>query len=101
MWFSEGGSVPDRVPAPDRERDLVLFKYDTCPYCGRVFAKLNALGMQIPMRDIHREAAARTELLEKTGRTTVPCLFVDGEPLFESLDIVAWLDAYAKAGFAR
>jgi glutathione S-transferase len=27
-----------------------------------------------------------------TGRGTVPCLFVDGAPMFESAEIVAWLE---------
>ncbi|MBW1881075.1 MAG: glutathione S-transferase domain-containing protein [Deltaproteobacteria bacterium] len=30
--------------------------------------------------------------MERTGRTQVPCLFVDGEPMFESLDIVDWFE---------
>ena len=28
-----------------------------------------------------------------TGRATVPMLKIDGEPMFESADIVAWLRA--------
>jgi hypothetical protein len=30
--------------------------------------------------------------LEKTGKSTVPCLYIDGIPLFESLDINQWLE---------
>lgn len=29
---------------------------------------------------------------QKTGRTTVPCLYIDGAPLFESRDICQWLE---------
>lgn len=28
---------------------------------------------------------------QKTGRSTVPCLYIDGNPLFESADIITWL----------
>jgi len=28
----------------------------------------------------------------KTGRTTVPCLYIDEEPMFESRDICEWLE---------
>lgn len=28
---------------------------------------------------------------EQTQRTTVPCLYIDGKPLFESRDICQWL----------
>ena len=33
----------------------------------------------------------RKDLKEKTGRTQVPCLFIDDVPMFESADIIAWL----------
>lgn len=91
-------SARSSVPTPDRDRKLVLYKYDTCGYCGRVFRKLDALGMEseVELRDIWEDPQARKELADVTGRTTVPCLFIDGVPLHESLDIVAWLDAYAK-----
>ena len=85
------------VPAPDRPRELVLYKFDTCPYCVRVFRALDALGVAVAMEDVRIDPSARWALQQATGRTTVPCLFVDGEPLFESLDIVAWLEAYAGA----
>lgn len=85
------------VPAPDRPRELVLYKFDTCPYCVRVFRALEALGVAVAREDVRTDPAARLFLQQATGRTMVPCLFVDGEPLFESLDIVAWLEAYAAA----
>jgi glutaredoxin len=91
-------SVPSSVPAPDRERELVLFKFDSCPYCRRVQVHVEALGLgdQVKQRDTLMDPEARAELAAATGRTQVPCLFVDGEPLFESADINAWLDAYAR-----
>jgi glutaredoxin len=96
-WFSSARPVPDSVPSPDRPRDLVLYKYDTCPYCLRVMRAIERLGLTVATRDTVREPGARAELADRTGRTQVPCLFVDGEALFESADIVAWLEAYAAA----
>jgi glutaredoxin 3 len=83
------------APTPDRDRALVLYKYDTCPYCQRVFRKIAALGLSVPTRDVNTEAGARQELFEATRRSQVPCLFIDGVPLFESADIMEWLEAYA------
>jgi glutaredoxin len=97
FWQPSEGSVPTHVPSPDRPRDLVLYKYDSCPYCQRVMRALPGLGLEIAMKDTLTTPGVRDELLSKTGRTQVPCLFVDGEALFESADILAWLGAYAKA----
>lgn len=100
-WFDFLGSsprtVPAHVPAPGGERELVLYKFDACPYCMRVMRALAKLDLQVTMRDTRREPEARRELVEATGRTQVPCLFIDGEPLFESSDIMAWLEAHAEA----
>lgn len=71
--------------------DLVLFKFDSCPYCRRVAMVINELQLDIPTRDTRQEFSAQDELYEKTGRTQVPCLFIDGQPMFESLDIINWL----------
>lgn len=100
FFFTRTAAVPQHVPAPDQDRDLVLFKYDACGYCQRVMAVLRDLELSVELRDTLLERAHRAELAERTGRTQVPCLFVDGEPLFESADIVAWLDAYAKRAAA-
>ena len=35
----------------------------------------------------------RERLIRDGGKLQVPCLFIDGKPLYESDDIVAWLRA--------
>jgi glutaredoxin len=96
--FSASGTVPRGAPSPDEPHELVLYKYDSCPYCRRVMRAIEGLGLEVPTADIMMDRANRTELQAKTGRTTVPCLFIDGTPLFESLDIIAWLEAYSEGG---
>lgn len=96
FWPSSGGGVPTHVPSPDQRRELVLYKYDSCPYCQRVLRALDKLGLEVEMRDTMLSPEAREELYQRTGRTQVPCLFIDGEALFESMDIVSWLEVYAR-----
>lgn len=85
------------VPSPDVERTLVLYKYDSCGYCRLVLRVLErSPEVEVTYRDVLREQGARAELREKTGRTQVPCLFIDGVALFESSDIVTWLRQYAS-----
>lgn len=87
---------PAGIPAPDVDRELVLYKYDSCPFCQIVLVAINRSGLDVEMQDTMRDRSARATLFEKTRRTTVPCLFVDGVPFFESSDIVRWLDVYAQ-----
>lgn len=95
-FFSGNPSGPPaHAPSPDQDRDLVLYKFDSCPYCRRVMRVAKDLKLDVPMRDTRRDSDALDTLFETTGRTQVPCLFIDGEPLFESADIDQWLRAYA------
>ena len=87
---------PRGIPTPDVDRELVLYKYDSCPFCARVLRKIDELGVDVQMQDTMMDRQARQDLYDRTGRTTVPCLFVDDVPFFESADIVRWLDVYAQ-----
>ena len=84
------------VPEPDRVRSLVLYTSPTCGYCHRVFAHLDRIGVEVEVRDVRADPGAQTTLREKTGRGQVPCLFIDGQPLFESADIMHWLSRYRE-----
>ena len=95
MFFGRQAKVPGHVPAPDQERSLALYKYDACGFCQRVMRALDELELDVEMRDTMRSSEHRAELVRRTGRTQVPCLIIDEQPLLESADIVAWLRAYA------
>ena len=88
------GKSASSAPAPDQARSLVLYSSLTCGYCHRVFAHLDRLGLEVEVRDVRVDPEAYAVLQEKTGRGQVPCLFIDGEPLFESADIMDWLSRY-------
>ena len=36
-------------------------------------------------------------IVERGGKFQAPCLFIDGKPLYESLDIIDWLKAHPQA----
>lgn len=50
-------------------------------------------GIEIPLRNISIDSEAARTLVSVGGKQQVPCLFIDGKPLYESSDIIAWLDA--------
>jgi glutaredoxin 3 len=75
--------------------ELTLYYFPSCPYCRLVLDCLGRLDLEIPMRNIQSETGARDDLLEIGGKGQVPCLVIDGKPLYESNDIVRWLEANA------
>ncbi len=84
-------------PSKEAARDkLAMYTMPLCPFCWRVTRVINRLGLDVEMRDVLMHPARRDELIEATGRTTVPVLWIqspDGEVswLPESRDIVHYL----------
>lgn len=79
---------------PARPETLELFKMETCPFCQRVMGWIDSNWSGSPAierRDINREPEARATLETVGGKVQVPCLFVDGVPMYESGDIIAYL----------
>ena len=71
---------------------LELFMFETCPFCRRVLNYLEESGRtDVELHNIRQNEEDRRRLIEVGGVEQVPCLFVDGVPMYESLDIIAWL----------
>lgn len=71
---------------------LELFYKETCPYCHRVMDFMKDKGISgVELLDIESDAAIKNRLVEVGGKGQVPCLFIDGKPLYESLDIIDYL----------
>jgi glutaredoxin len=70
--------------------DLILYYKPTCPYCQKVFRFMESAGITIPLKNTV-EGNNRQELIDIGGKPQVPCLMINGEPLYESDDIVEWL----------
>ena len=71
---------------------LDFYYFDACPYCQRVINVINKHKIKVNWLDIYENQNALQKLTLITGRKTVPCLFIDGNPMHESLDIIAWLE---------
>ena len=69
-----------------------LYKKETCPYCRKVMQFIADSGRtDIEMKDIVENEENRRRLVEVGGKQQVPCLFIDGKPLYESGDIIEYL----------
>ena len=69
-----------------------LYIKPTCPYCQKVLRFMEGRGIELALRDISADPEAREELVRAGGKAQVPCLFIDGAPMYESDDIIARLD---------
>ena len=72
--------------------ELVLYHFEWCPFCVKVRNYLKSRGIEIAEKDTMADPSAKQELFAATGRGQVPCLFIDGVPLFESGDIIQWFE---------
>jgi glutaredoxin len=72
---------------------LELYYFPECPFCQKVLRAIDNLGVAdvIELKNIHADEDARQTLIAVGGKQQVPCLFINGEPLYESGDIVDWL----------
>lgn len=73
---------------------LELIHKWACPYSARVrdFIEERGLNEQIAYLEVNETEGARDRLEQLTGKTQVPCLVADGEPILESRDIIQWLE---------
>ena len=70
---------------------LTLLYRPNCPYCQKVLRFMEQNNMKLPMKNISGNSELRQELIGIGGKPQVPCLVIDGKPLYESNAIIAWL----------
>lgn len=58
--------------------EVVIYSKNYCPYCQRVKALLDEKGVKYQEIDITYDEAKQKEMMERSGRTTVPEIFIDG-----------------------
>lgn len=71
--------------------DLTLYYMPTCPFCRKVLAFMGENNIEIPLKDTAENNDNAKELISIGGKPQVPCLAIDGKPLFESDAIIEWL----------
>lgn len=72
--------------------NLVLYFKPTCPFCQKVLTYLEQNEIEVKKHDILRDEEALETLIRVGGKQQVPCLFIDGKPLYESDDIIAYFE---------
>ncbi|PQA51814.1 glutaredoxin 3 [Amnimonas aquatica] len=60
---------------------VVIYTTQVCPYCVRAKQLLQRKGVAYEEVDVSFDAAQRLALVERTGRRTVPQIFINDEPV--------------------
>jgi glutaredoxin 3 len=61
--------------------DVKIYRTDFCPYCDRAERLFDQLGVDFEEIDVTDDPETREELADRTGKKTVPQIFIDGESI--------------------
>jgi glutaredoxin 3 len=77
------------MPAPKVE----IYATSWCPYCSRARQLLVAKGVEIEEIDVEGRPGAREEMVARSGRRTVPQIFINQTHIGGCDDLIALNDA--------
>ena len=73
---------------PDRTNDrsiamnkIEIYSKDWCPFCAKAKSLLQSKKLDYAEVDITSDPIREMEMIERSGRRTVPQIFIDGEPV--------------------
>ena len=58
---------------------VTVYSSDHCPWCDKVKDFLKENNIEFEAKDVGKDAAAREEMIEKTGQMGVPVTIIDRE----------------------
>ena len=104
ILFVDKVTSPRGIKRPEDEQkkvdnevsNLVLYQFQTCPFCIKVKRNNKRLSLKIETRDAQHNPVYREELLQGGGEVKVPCLRIVDEKgndnwMYESDDIMQYL----------
>lgn len=87
-------SIPQAPPAAieqTRIQSIALYYSPRCPHSQKVLSYLNTTDLSIPLKDVTKSSVAKEELRETGGHLIVPCLIVNGSPIYNDHAIIEWM----------
>jgi GrxC family glutaredoxin len=70
-----------------------VYSTQYCPWCQRAKALLNQHDIEYTEVDVTQDRALQKEMIERSGRQSVPQIFFDGEHIGGFDDLVKYLEA--------
>ena len=69
--------------------EVIMYSTAYCPYCTKAKELLNKKNVDFKEIRIDLEPDLRTEMIRKSGRTTVPQIFINGQAIGGCDDLYA------------
>ena len=66
-----------RLAADGKMKHVKVFSGPNCPYCDRAKALLRKKGVEFEDIDVELNPDAMKQVVEQTGRSTIPQIFID------------------------
>jgi glutaredoxin 3 len=76
--------------------NLVLYYSPSCPYSQKVLRYLQQTHQTVPMKNVYEKEVYKEELEKMGGKKQVPCLIIDGQPLYNADAIIQWLSEHPE-----
>ena len=81
--------------------NIIVYSTAVCPYCDRAKALLDKKGASYQEIRVDEDTEARQEMMQKSGRRTVPQIFINDESIggfddLHALDQAGKLDELLK-----
>jgi glutaredoxin 3 len=92
------GTILDGASRPRTRPKVVLYGTSWCPYCARARQLLESKGVALEEIDVESVPAARAEMMSRSGRRTVPQIFVGATHVGGCDDL---LDLDARGGLDK
>lgn len=61
--------------------EITVYSKENCPYCVRAKQLLNTLAVDFTEVKVDLEPERLTEMLQRSGRRTVPQIFINGQSI--------------------
>ena len=69
--------------------DVIIYRTTYCGYCDMAKRLLAKMGVEFEEIDVTHDADLRRELVDRTGKRTVPQIFIDGQSVGGYTDLAA------------
>lgn len=69
-----------------------LYQFMGCPFCIKVRRVMRKLNLPIELKNVNTDENIKAELLADGGSSKVPCLRIGDKWLYESKDIINYLE---------
>ena len=77
------------------ENHLLYYK-KSCPFCQKVLRFMEANHLTMDTRET-TQPGNQNDLIRIGGKKQVPCLVINGKPLYESDDIITYLSTHVAS----